>query len=228
MKTHNLFFRTILILCITVVLQSCKTALNVAPVQKQTINHSQKIIDFVGFKNTERSNFLIKDFGAELDNANIATDNQHSHRGAFSFRQNDCKEWTTDMRYVAFVEIDTLTANNNDRIDDDLKLRNAGYIVCLSTLFTMFPVYWPMLAASNKNFCELSLDVSGQIYIYDKTSDEFIIKQPFRLNVKEKYKGKYGNSKTDKNAINQRNVTMVHNALLKEFDDIYNKLILRK
>ena len=131
---------------------SCSTPLKVAevkPVMEKP--YEKENMEFIGFKNANRNQALIKDFGAELERRHIALNRQDFYMGVYSLQE--LETYKSTMRYISFVDISRLRNVWNDNVYDKDGLELGGWIIAGVTCFTLFPVYIPMICASHKNYC---------------------------------------------------------------------------
>ncbi len=146
------------------VLISCHSALKVTEVAPiETKQYQKPNMEFIGFKNTNRNKVLLKNFGAELERRNIALNKQDFYMGIYSFQELETYKPT--MRYVSFIDISNLYDSWDDSIYDSDGLEFGGWFVAGLTCFTLFPVYWPMLAAADKNYCKLDLVCTCTLHV---------------------------------------------------------------
>ncbi len=200
---------------------SCHTALQVAAVQPIEMTYREKAnMEFVGFKNTNRNTALLKTFGAELERRNIALNRQDFYMGVFSLQE--LETYKSAMRYVSFIDITRMYDNWDDSVYDSDGLEIGGWFVAGLTCFTLFPVYWPMLAAADKDYCKLDLACTCTLHVYDTQKKEIVLSIPIEYRDTQILKGQYSHKETDREAIKQRSRTLLYNDLLKYFDRAYN------
>ncbi len=210
----------IAILLFVPLVTSCHTALTVASVEPAAIkNYGKANMEFIGFKNTNRNKTLLKDFGAELERRNIAINRQNFYMGVYSFQELETYKPT--MRYVTFVDISRLYDSWDDGIYDSDGLEVGAWLVAGITCFTLFPVYGPMFAAADKNYCKLDLLCHCTLHVYDTQKDEIVLSIPIEFQDTQILKGQYSHKKTDRDAVKRRSQTLLYNSLLPYFDRAY-------
>ena len=152
MKNYK-FLSLLLVLCLA--LSRCMTALNVPLVQQKSQSFGKEKFEFIGFKNLPTKNKVLNDFGVELERAHIAVNRQDFYMGVYSFQELEVYKST--MRYVSFVDVEQISSTYNDGVSDNNGLAVGGWLVAGFTVFTLFPVYVPMICCADKNECELSV-----------------------------------------------------------------------
>ena len=201
---------------------SCKTALNVPLVQKRQQLFGQERMEFIGFKNLPAKNKALADFGIELERAHIAVNRQDFYMGVYSFQELEV--YKASMRYVSFVDIEQISSTYNDGINDNNSLRTWGWFTAGFTVFTLFPVYIPMICCADKNECQLVVHLKCKLYVYDTVKKEIVLTSPIDFHWAEIYKGQYLHKDTDQEAINESNQARIYNELLDHYVRAYNYL----
>ncbi len=212
----------LIIFCILfgLLLSSCHSALTVTSVAPaETKPYQKPNMEFIGFKNTNRNKALLKNFGAELERRNIALNKQDFYMGVYSFQELETYKPT--MRYVSFIDISSLYDSWDDSIYDSYDLEFGGWIIAGLTCFTLFPVYWPMLAAADKDYCKLDLGCTCTLHVYDTQKKEIVLSVPIEYSDTQILKGQYSHKDTDREAVKQRSRTLLYNDLLKYFERAY-------
>lgn len=199
---------------------SCSTPLKVAevkPVMEKP--YEKENMEFIGFKNANRNQALIKDFGAELERRHIALNRQDFYMGVYSLQE--LETYKSTMRYISFVDISRLRNVWNDNVYDKDGLELGGWIIAGVTCFTLFPVYIPMICASHKNYCQLDVSCVCTLHVYDTLKKEIVLSFPIEINDSQVLKGQYSHKSTDRDAVTRRTQNMIYNDLLKYFDRAY-------
>ena len=216
MKNYK-FLSLLLLLCLA--LSSCKTALNVPLVQQKSQSFGKEKFEFIGFKNLPTKNKVLNDFGVELERAHIAVNRQDFYMGVYSFQELEVYKST--MRYVSFVDVEQISSTYNDGVSDNNGLAVGGWLVAGFTVFTLFPVYVPMICCADKNECELSVRLKCKLYVYDTVKKEIVLTTPIDYKWSEIYKGQYSHKDTDRDAINDSNQARMCNELLNQYARAY-------
>lgn len=209
-----------LLVVLGLALSSCKTALNVPLVQQKSQLFGKEKFEFIGFKNLPTKNTTLKDFGVELERAHIAVNRQDFYMGVYSFQE--LKEYKSTMRYVSFVDIEQISSTYNDGVNDNNSLYLWGWFTAGFTVFTLFPVYVPMICCADKNECELSVRLKCKLYVYDTVKQEIVLTSPIDYKWSEIYKGQYSHKNTDQDAISDSNQARIYNELLDHYARAYN------
>lgn len=212
----------ILLLAVVVVaLSSCKTTALVVPTepQKKFGTFGTERMEFIGFKNINRNNLFIKDYGQDLERAHIAINKQDYYMGIYSLQE--LAAYKSTKRYIAFVDGIKHQYTYNDAISDKPGLEAGGWVVAGLTVFTLFPVYLPMICCANKNECQMSINGEYVLYVYDTQKKEVALTIPMNINVSEKYEGQYLNDATNKLDVQSRYKTMLFNLWNENFAKAY-------
>ncbi len=208
-------------------LSSCKTALQFTNnVQRRSFGFGHEPMEFLGFKNsyTTDSEFLDKKpffaaFGNKIEGYNIAVNRSDFYTGVYSF--SEMERYHATRRYVSFIEVLKHQDSYNDMIGEKKGLRIGGAIVAGITVFTLFPVYLPMLLCADGNECLLSLHGEYKLYVYDTEAREIVYANLFRIDDEVRCKGQYAHKKTDKEAVKEYTETVFFNALRDEYERAY-------
>lgn len=199
---------------------SCSTALHVPRISKVEIKkYPKERMEFIGFKNSRRNNYLLKDFGAELERNNIALNKQDFYMGVYSLQE--LETYKSTMRYVTFVDIKNFSNSWNDGVYDKDGLATGGWIIAGLTAFLLVPVYVPMICCANQNYCKLDVLLNCSIQVYDTYEKKIVLSIPIEVREDEVYKGQYYHKKTDRQAVMEYGKTLIYNALLENFDKAY-------
>ena len=76
-----------------ILLSSCQTALHVTSVQRNSPTMTSPNMEFIGLKNMNKNNPMFKEFGSDLERANIALNRQNFYMGMFSqIGRASCRE----------------------------------------------------------------------------------------------------------------------------------------
>jgi len=200
----------VFILISTFILTSCHTALQVTPNPLNTTDgYSQEQMEFIGFKNLNKNNLFAKNYGQELERARIAINKQDYYMGIYSLQE--LAAYKSTKRYVAFVDVIKQQYSYNDAIDDNPDMAMSGWFIAGFTVFTLFPVYLPLICCADKDACLMTLNGSYVLYLYDTKKKEVALTLPMEINVQEKYKGQYLHKDTDKKAVQERYHNMLFN-----------------
>ena len=210
----------IALILLLITLTSCHTALQVSSVPRQIPQKEQANMEFIGFKNLNKNNIMFKDFGAELERCNIAYNRQDFYMGLFSLQELEA--YKSSCRYITFVDVRNHIYNHNDAINDNSNLEFGGWVVAGITVFTLIPVYVPMLCAADKNQCQMTLKGEYSIYVYDTQEKQLAFTLPFEINESDLYRGEYSHKKTDQRAVNDRYKNILFNTFLDFYAQTYN------
>lgn len=177
-------------------------------------------MEFIGFKNLNRNNLFVKEYGQCLERAHIAINKQSYYMGIYSLQE--LATYNSDKRYVAFVDVIKQQYSYNDEIADKEGLYTAGWVIAGVTVFTLFPVYVPMICCANKNECLITLNGSYMLYIYDTKDKEVALTIPMDINIQERYDGQYLHEATNKVEVQDRYRNMLYNLWNENFIKAYD------
>lgn len=198
---------------------SCQTALKgieaIAPNNVSCNNENQ--MEFIGFQNIHKSDMLCKDFGAELERQGLALNNQRTYVGDFSL--DNLIHYPTSARYISYIEVSKQRYIKNDSYQDKFFRKFWGWYIAGCTLFTLFPVYIPLLCTADVNKCEITFDGEYYLHIFDKKLNEIVYSKPITVYEEKIYKGEYLHRKTDQNKVDNRYQRLLYNALLDGYAD---------
>lgn len=201
-----------LVLCFA----SCKTsALMVPNVEKSNIAKMQSNMEFIGCKNISRSNFLLKGIGSELEVRGIASDASVAYRGIYS--ETELATYQSSKRYVTYIDVNQHAYKQNDDVHSNDDLYVAGLVIGGMTVFTLIPVYVPLLCASQKNDCEITLNVDYNIVVFDNITKRNVCIYPVTMDIKDLYTGKFSHRNTNQAEVNAHYKTVLFNAILAEY-----------
>lgn len=219
-KFYSILSVFALIVC-SLSLSSCKTtALTVSGTKLQQIdNFGDEAMEFIGFKNLNKNNLFAKNYGQTLERVHLAVNKQDYYMGIYSLQE--LSAYKSDKRYVAFVDVIKHQYSYNDNIDYNEGLALGGWFVAGFTVFTLFPVYVPMICAAHKNTCLITLNGSYVLYLYDTVKKEVALTIPMEINVQDKYKGQYLHKDTDKTAVQEHYRNMLFNLWNENFIKAY-------
>ena len=228
MKTKSFLFG--LLMLAGMGLSSCRTALEFTnTAQRRSFDFGHEPMEFLGFKNsyTTDSEFLEKKpffatFGNKIEGYNIAVNRSDFYTGVYSFAEME--RYHATKRYVSFIEVLKHKDQYNDQIGEKKGLMIGGAIVAGITVFTLFPVYLPMLMAAKGNECLLSLHGEYKLYVYDTEEHEIVYANMFRIDDEVRCKGTYAHQKTDKQAVKEYTETVFFNGLRDEYERAYRYL----
>lgn len=80
--------KRLLYLAIAAILfSSCHTALHVTSVQRNSPTKASPNMEFIGLKNMNKNNLMFKEFGSDLERANMAINKQNFYMGMFSLQE---------------------------------------------------------------------------------------------------------------------------------------------
>lgn len=218
-KNHKMKKKFLLCL-LPILFFSCKTAVHLPSVEKINASFGQENMEFIGFKNVERTHFLIKDFGVELERRHIAVNRQNFYMGVYSLQELEVYKPT--MRYISFIDVEKLEYTHDDNVSYRPGLSLGGWMVAAFTCFTLFPVYIPMICAASPNETELTLNAEMKLYVYDTQKKEIVLTIPMSLEDSRIYEGQYMHKDTDMAGINDHYRTKLYNLLLVNFSKAYD------
>ena len=213
-------FWLLICVCASLLFCSCHTALQVAQVQRNTPNMEKANMEFIGFKNINKHNIMFKDFATDLERSQIALNKQNFYMGVYSLQE--LETYKSSLRYITFIDVVRHAYSHNDAVHDKPGLELAGWFIGGLTVFTLVPVYVPMLCAGNQNECQIKLKGEYNLYIYDTEKKEIVYNSQIELNEDDIYQGQYSHKKTDKKAINERYKNILYNTLLEHYAKAYN------
>lgn len=203
-------------------LTSCHTALQISQVDIKRPQMTKSNMEFIGFNNMNRNNFLFRDFGAELERCNIADNKQDFYFGTFNLQ--DLAKYTTDYRYVTFIDVVRHVYSHSDAVHDNNGLEIGGWVVAAITAFTLVPVYVPMLCAADANDCQINLNGEYKIVVYDTETKKVVMNTPVQVREQDIYSGQYSHKETDRIAVEQHYKNILYNTLLQEYANVYNAI----
>ena len=208
--------KVLFLLFATLGLLSCKTtALMLSPVEKSTIVKDQPNMEFIGCKNVSRSNFMLKNIGEELEYRRLANNAALTYRGLYS--EYELATYEAKQRYVTYLEVNTHKYEHNDAVHDNEGLYVAGWVIGGLTVFTLVPVYVPMLCASQKNECEMTLIADYNIVVFDSQTKRNVYIAPVECNVSEILKGQYDDKNTNQIEVNNHYKTLLYNKIVEGY-----------
>ena len=162
-----------------ILFSSCHTALHVTSVQRNYQTMASPNMEFIGLKNMNKNNPMFKDFGGDLERANIALNKQNFYMGMFSLQE--LETYKSTKRYITFVDVVRHTYSHSDAVHDNPDMEFAGWFIAGFTVFTLFPVYVPLLCAADKNDCQIALKGEYVLYVYDTVKKEVVFTSPFEI-----------------------------------------------
>ena len=199
---------------------SCHTAISVAKVERQMPEKSAPNMEFIGLKNMHKNNSMFKDLGPDLERANIALNKQNFYMGLFSLQE--LETYKSSMRYITFVDVVRHSYNHSDAIHDRPDLQYAGWFIAGVTVFTLFPVYVPLLCAADKNECQITLKGEYILYVYDTKKKKIVFNSPIEISESDLYTGQYSHKETDQKAVNEHYKNILYNTLLEHYANAYD------
>lgn len=212
--------KNFLFICVSVfLLSSCQTALQIVdaiPQKSITCNNNDQI-EFIGFKNLRKNDTICKNFGVELEKEEIAINSQNTYVGDFSMEH--LLNNPTSARYVSYIEVLKHRYIKNDSYQDHEMRRFWGWYIASCSLFTLFPVYIPLLCTADNNKCEITFDGEYCLYIYDKQQNEIVYKKSITVFEEKVYKGEYLHKNTDRKMVDIRYQRLLYNALLDGYSE---------
>lgn len=203
---------------ITIICTACKTPIVVTPTEIANHVQTQAKMDFVGFKNINRRNALIHNFGTILEQNNIALDKQTVFFNDLNAQGLD--DYKSVNRYITFVQVERHIYHQSDDVADNFDMNLSGWLIAGLTCFALVPVYVPLLCCSDRNECEISLKCDYRIYVYDKVKHEIVIAEPVKIDVCDHYKGQYGHKETNKRSVDQYYMNILQNQLLETYVNV--------
>ncbi len=90
------------IFALSVLLFGCAVPMQVSKVERKPVKMEKTNMEFIGFKNLDKNNFMFATFAQELENSNIADNRQHYYLGNYSLQ--DLQLYQSKKRYVTFIE----------------------------------------------------------------------------------------------------------------------------
>ena len=211
-------------------LSSCGSALQFTNTAvRKSLPYGNEQMEFLGFKNsyTTDSEFLKKkeffrSFGNKIEGYNIAVDRSDFYTGVYSFAEME--RYHATKRYISFIEVLKHQDTYDDSVGDNKAMLFAGSFLAGFTLFTLVPVYVPLMVCSEGNKCMLKLHGEYKLYVYDTEKKEIVYANPFSIDDEVLCKGQYSHKKTDREAVREYTETVFFNALLDEYQRAYNYL----
>ncbi|MBR1787153.1 MAG: hypothetical protein IJ756_08375 [Paludibacteraceae bacterium] len=221
MKKSKFYITAIVVLLCSILFSSCKTtALTVSGTKLQQIdNFGNETMEFIGFKNLNKNNLFAKNYGQTLERVHLAVNKQDYYMGIYSLQE--LSAYKSDKRYVAFVDVIKQQFSCNDNIDYNEGLALGGWLVAGFTVFTLFPVYVPMICSAKKNTCLVTLNGSYVLYLYDTEKKEVALTIPMEINVQDRYKGQFLHKDTDKAAVQEHYKNQLFNLWNENFVKAY-------
>ena len=184
---------------VAILFSSCHTALQVASVQRNSTTMASPNMEFIGLKNMNKNNPMFKEFGSDLERANIALNKQNF-----------------------YVDIVRHTYSHSDAVHDNPDMELAGWMIGGITVFTLIPVYVPLICAADKNDCQITLKGEYVLYVYDTKKKEVVFTSPFEINENDIYTGQYSHKNTDQKAVNERYKNILYNTFMAQYTQAYN------
>ena len=204
-------------------LSSCKTtAISVSTIEPIQVHQQVPKMDFLGFQNMKRQDFFTQDFGNILATNNIADNKQDYYLGEFDLA--DLSNYKSNHKYISFINVERQYFGHSDAIADNNDMYLAGWIIALSTIFTLFPVYVPLMCAYKKNVCEISCKAEYVLYVYDTNMHQICDTRRISINECDRMEGQYSHRDTDRKQVNLHYKTIIQNKLLEAFASIYQQL----
>lgn len=208
--------KLLVFICLACALFSCKTtAIQVTNVAKSKVSRPNSNMEFIGCKNISRSNFLLKGIGSELEVRGIASDASVAYRGIYS--ETELVTYQSSKRYVTYIDVNQHAYKQNDDVHSNDDLYVAGLVIGGMTVFTLIPVYVPLLCASQKNDCEITLNVDYNIVVFDNITKRNVCIYPVSMDIKDLHTGKFAHRNTNQAEVNAHYKTVLFNAILAEY-----------
>lgn len=228
MKKQRSFMGMLLIAAF--LLSSCTSALQFTNnAVRKSLPYGHEPMEFLGFKNsyTTDSEFLNKkeffrSFGNKIEGYNIAVDRTDFYTGVYSFAEME--RYHATKRYISFIEVLKHEDTYDDTVGDNQGMMLGGAFVAGFTLFTLFPVYVPLMVCAEGNKCNLKLHGEYKLYVYDTKLKEIVYANMFHIDDEVLCKGQYSHKKTDRAAVKEYTETVFFNALLDEYKHAYDYL----
>lgn len=219
----------LVLLGVLFVFSSCKTPLYLAditsvknqPIENTAIfaNHCADV-EFIGTKGVSKNHPFIKFLGNKLEKSGLARNSQMFYSGLFSIE--DINAYHSKCRYVTYLDLSVIKYMTSDDIDYNDNLEFAGIMVMSLTLFTLIPVYVPMLCCANKNTCQIDVEINGNIIVYDTEKKEIVYTIPIFVSKSDYLKGKYYHKKTDRDAIDKYYLSLFDAAVFQGYATLYD------
>lgn len=207
-------------LCVAVLFCSCHTALQVTQVQRNMPIMQKANMEFIGFKNMNRNNPMFKEFGADLERSNIVLNKQNFYMGIYSLQE--LETYKSSMRYITFIDVVRHTYSHSDAVHDNPDMEYAGWFIAGFTVFTLFPVYVPLLCCADKNDCQITMKGEYILYVYDTQKKEVVFSSPIEISEDDIYKGQYSHKNTNQKEVNERYKNILYNTLYEHYVNAYN------
>lgn len=157
----------------------------------------------------------------ELEKRNIALNTSHSFVGYY-YTLAELANCKSQMRYITYIDVLNQNYTWRDDIYDDICLYTAGWIVAGGSVFTLFPIYVPLLCAADKNFCEILLQCEYNIVVYDTEAEKIVFTKLVMIDKKDVYEGQYSYKKTDDETIRTQYNNIIYNAILNGYSDAWD------
>ena len=177
-------------------------------------------MEFIGCKNISRSNFMLKGIGEELERRRLVSNASQSYRGLYS--EYELATYEGRQRYVTYIEVNEHKYTQNDEVHDNGDLYVAGLVIGGLTVFTLVPVYVPMLCASKKDECEITLIADYNIVVFDCKTKHNVYVKPLSIRLVDLYKGQYSHKNTNQLDVNTHYKTLLYNAIIEGYSDAWN------
>lgn len=138
--------KSVLLALICYLLIGCAVPVSVPVVEQSKVTKESPLMEFIGFKNLDQSNFLFASFASELEKTKIALNKQSYYVGNYSLQ--DLRLYKSNLQYITFVERVRSSYGHKDVVVDG----KDGCNITFNGVFTIY-VY----------------DTKGQAIVWTKT-----------------------------------------------------------
>lgn len=214
----------IVILFIVYTFCGCSSAMQFTKYVKPEVSNEfgNELIEYIGVKDGTSNNVedFISDFGNILSKNHIAIDKSGFYLGIYSL--SEIEKYKNEKRFISFIEVQRHSYTYQLDPVPDLLETTGIYLTC----FGLFPIGIPMwiVAESKANNTTMKLNIEYLIYTYDCNKKEVVNNTPVRIEISERFKGKYIHNKTDRLLVDEYYTTIVINELLDKFKKIHRYL----
>ncbi|MCQ2312664.1 MAG: hypothetical protein MJZ84_04355 [Paludibacteraceae bacterium] len=214
--------RILIIGLIGLCISSCKTPLTVPIVERNTISISQPNVEYIGTRNLTKSNMFFKNLGSDLEIWQLAFDKQATYFSNIDL--DELASYKSQHRYISFIDVQKHIYRCFDAVEDNEGLEVGGWIVAGLTVFTLVPVYVPMLCVADKNVCEITLKGEYNIIVYDTQKKEVAFTVPIAIDIVDRYKGQYNHKSTNKPEVDKYYQIILQNEFINAYEKINQRI----
>lgn len=155
-----------------------------------------------------------------MEHRRLISNASQTYRGLYS--EYELATYESRQRYVTYLEVIEHSYVQNDEVHDNGDLYVAGLVVGGLTLFTLVPVYVPLLCASKKDDCEIRLTADYSIVVFDNTTKRNVYVKPVSLQLTDMYKGQYGYKNTNQTEVNNHYKTLLYNVIVEGYSEAWD------